>query len=42
VASILGGHVEARNGILEWHFLSSFLGVNSSLLRLEVMSGFLP
>ncbi len=30
------------DGILERHFLSRFLGMNSSLLRLEFSSGFLP
>jgi hypothetical protein len=31
-----------RDGILERHFLSRFLGINSSLFRLEFLSGFLP
>ncbi len=33
---------EARDGILERHFPSRFMGINSSLLRLEFLSGFLP
>jgi hypothetical protein len=38
-------HIRATqfwDGILEWHFKSRFLGINSSLLRLEFSSGFLP
>ncbi len=31
-----------RDGILERHFLSRFLGINSKLLRLKFLSGFLP
>jgi hypothetical protein len=31
-----------RDGILERHFYSRFLGINSSLLRLEFLSSFLP
>jgi hypothetical protein len=31
-----------RDGFLERHFCSMFLGINSSLLRLEFLSGFLP
>ncbi len=33
---------DARGGILERHFKSRFLGINSGLLRLETLSGFLP
>ncbi len=33
---------ENRDGILEQHFQSKFLGINWSLLRLEFLSGFLP
>ncbi len=33
---------EPGDGILEWCFKSNFLGINSSLLRLEFLSGFLP
>jgi hypothetical protein len=33
---------ETRDGILERQFLSRFLGINSRLLRLETLSGFLP
>ncbi len=32
----------SRDGILERHFLSRFLGMNSSHLRVEFLSGFLP
>jgi hypothetical protein len=31
-----------RDGNLERHFYSRFLGINSNLLRLEFLSGFLP
>jgi hypothetical protein len=31
-----------RDGILKRHYLSRFLGINSSLLRLKSLSGFLP
>jgi hypothetical protein len=32
----------SRDGILEWQVYSRFLGINSSLLRLEFMSDRLP
>ncbi len=32
----------SRDGILEWHFYSRFLGINSSLLGLKFLSGFIP
>ncbi len=32
----------ARDGILERNFYSRFLGINSSILRLKFLSGFLP
>ncbi len=34
--------VTTRDGILERQLLSRFLGINSSLLRCEFLSGFLP
>ncbi len=37
----VGGPMEARNGILGRHFKSRFLGITSSLLKLEFLSGFL-
>jgi hypothetical protein len=33
---------EGPDGILERRFYSRFLGINSSLLRIEFLSGFLP
>ncbi len=33
---------QCRDGILERHFYKRFLGINSSLVRLEFLSGFLP
>ncbi len=39
------GHIrpsQSRDGILEQHFYSRFLGINMGLLRLEFLSGILP
>jgi hypothetical protein len=36
------GEIENGDGILERHFQSRFLGINSSIIRLEVLSDFLP